>query len=72
MKSQRLPALGFIGLGNMGSRMAERLYKAGYPLIGYDIDPVRGTRRAAVRCLLWLERCGPDCQRCESVGYGAR
>jgi len=48
MKSQRLPALGFIGLGNMGSRMAERLYKAGYPLIGYDIDPVKCRALAAI------------------------
>ena len=39
MKSQhatQLPTLGFVGLGNMGSRMARNLLNAGYPLIGYD------------------------------------
>jgi 3-hydroxyisobutyrate dehydrogenase len=30
--------LGFIGLGNMGSRVARRLLKAGYHLIAYDRD----------------------------------
>lgn len=28
--------VGFIGLGNMGSKMVERLLKAGYPVIGYN------------------------------------
>ena len=30
--------LGWIGLGNMGSRLAERLRNAGYPLMVYDRD----------------------------------
>ena len=38
MESQQLPKIGFIGLGNMGGRMAKNLHNAGYPLIGYDID----------------------------------
>ena len=38
MKSQQLSRIGFIGLGNMGGRMAKNLHSAGYPLIGYDID----------------------------------
>ena len=38
MTSQQLPRIGFIGLGNMGGRMAKNLHDAGYPLIGYDID----------------------------------
>lgn len=38
MTSQQLPRIGFIGLGNMGGRMAKNLHNAGYPLIGYDID----------------------------------
>ena len=41
MKSQELPTIGFIGLGNMGSRMAKNLHNAGYPLIGYDIDAAK-------------------------------
>lgn len=33
--------LGFIGLGNMGSRIAQRLRKHGYDLTVYDRNPVR-------------------------------
>jgi 2-hydroxy-3-oxopropionate reductase len=32
-----LPALGFIGLGNMGGPMASRLAQAGYPLAVFDV-----------------------------------
>ena len=41
MESQKLPTIGFIGLGNMGGRMAKNLHNAGYPLIGYDIDAAK-------------------------------
>ena len=41
MESQQLPTIGFIGLGNMGGRMAKNLHNAGYPLIGYDIDATK-------------------------------
>ena len=41
MKSQQLPTIGFIGLGNMGGRMAKNLHNAGYPLVGYDIDAAK-------------------------------
>lgn len=47
MKSQELPTIGFIGLGNMGGRMAKNLHNAGYPLIGYDIDAAKCTALAA-------------------------
>jgi 3-hydroxyisobutyrate dehydrogenase-like beta-hydroxyacid dehydrogenase len=47
MKSQQLPRIGFIGLGNMGGRMAKNLHNAGYPLIGYDIDAAKCTALAA-------------------------
>eukprot|EP00002_Diphylleia_rotans_P023934 TRINITY_DN4719_c0_g2_i1.p1 TRINITY_DN4719_c0_g2~~TRINITY_DN4719_c0_g2_i1.p1 ORF type:complete len:301 (+),score=75.74 TRINITY_DN4719_c0_g2_i1:69-971(+) len=33
-----LPTVGFIGLGNMGSRMAANLMRAGFPLIVNDIN----------------------------------
>jgi 3-hydroxyisobutyrate dehydrogenase-like beta-hydroxyacid dehydrogenase len=33
--------LGFIGLGNMGSRIAQRLLDHGYRLWVYDVDPAR-------------------------------
>ena len=47
MKSQQLMRIGFIGLGNMGGRMAGNLHNAGYPLIGYDIDAAKCTALAA-------------------------
>jgi 3-hydroxyisobutyrate dehydrogenase-like beta-hydroxyacid dehydrogenase len=33
------PPVGFIGLGNMGGRMARRLVSAGYDVLGYDTRP---------------------------------
>ena len=47
MKTQQRPTIGFIGLGNMGGKMAKNLHTAGYPLIGYDIDPGKCTALAA-------------------------
>eukprot|EP00873_Tetraselmis_striata_P014130 jgi/Tetstr1/434394/TSEL_023495.t1 len=40
-------ALGFIGLGNMGARMAARLLEAGHPLVVYDVDEAALGRAAA-------------------------
>ncbi len=40
------PALGFLGLGNMGGGMAQRLLRAGFPLSAYD--PVTQRMQAAV------------------------
>ncbi len=34
-------ALGFVGLGAMGGRMAKRLLDAGYPVVGYNRTPAR-------------------------------
>lgn len=42
-----LPAVGFIGLGNMGSGMTRNLMKAGYPLVVNDV------RREAAEHLVW-------------------
>jgi 3-hydroxyisobutyrate dehydrogenase-like beta-hydroxyacid dehydrogenase len=39
--------LGFIGLGNMGSRIAKRLLDHGYPLTVYDLDVARAQAIAA-------------------------
>ena len=47
MTSQQFPRIGFIGLGNMGGRMAKNLHNAGYPLIGYDIDVEKCSALAA-------------------------
>jgi 3-hydroxyisobutyrate dehydrogenase-like beta-hydroxyacid dehydrogenase len=33
--------VGFVGLGLMGHGMAKNLLSAGFPLLGYDIDPTR-------------------------------
>lgn len=35
-----LPHLGFVGLGNMGGPMCQRLLQAGYPLTAFDLSPV--------------------------------
>ena len=48
MKSQQHATIGFIGLGNMGSRMAKNLHNAGYLLIGNDIDNAKCTALAAI------------------------
>ena len=48
MTSQKLRIIGFIGLGNMGGRMAKNLHNAGYPLIGYDIDAAKCEALAAI------------------------
>lgn len=39
--------LGFIGLGNMGSRVARRLLDHGYQLSAYDRDPAKAGALAA-------------------------
>ncbi|PYM33594.1 MAG: hypothetical protein DME17_17850, partial [Candidatus Rokuibacteriota bacterium] len=31
-----MATLGFVGLGTMGSRMAQRLLDAGHPVVGYN------------------------------------
>ena len=41
--------LGFIGLGNMGSRIAQRLLDHGYVLVAYDIDPAKAEAVAGKR-----------------------
>ena len=41
--------LGFIGLGNMGSRIAQRLLDHGYPLVAYDMNIARAEAVAAKR-----------------------
>lgn len=33
--------VGYIGLGNMGGRMAKRLVAAGFPIVGYDPNPAQ-------------------------------
>ena len=44
MAAEFRPMVGFIGLGAMGSRMAENVTKAGFKLICYD---VAGTKERA-------------------------
>jgi 3-hydroxyisobutyrate dehydrogenase-like beta-hydroxyacid dehydrogenase len=53
--------LGFIGLGNMGSRIAQRLLDHGYPLVAYDMniakaEAVAGERGFAAKNILELTR----------------
>lgn len=33
------PRIGFVGLGNMGGPMCQRLVKAGYPVTAFDLNP---------------------------------
>lgn len=42
MRTASKPCIGIIGLGIMGSAMARALLAAGYPVLGFDIDPARG------------------------------
>jgi 3-hydroxyisobutyrate dehydrogenase-like beta-hydroxyacid dehydrogenase len=37
----QLPAVGFVGLGVMGSALSSHLLRAGYEVVGYDIAPDR-------------------------------
>jgi 3-hydroxyisobutyrate dehydrogenase-like beta-hydroxyacid dehydrogenase len=53
--------LGFIGLGNMGSRIAQRLLDHGYPLVAYDLniakaEGVVAKRGFAAKSILELTR----------------
>ena len=53
--------LGFIGLGNMGSRIAQRLLDHGYPLVAYDmniakVEAVVAKRGFAAKNILELTR----------------
>ena len=41
--------LGFIGLGNMGGRIAQRLLDHGYPLVAYDRDITKAQALVAER-----------------------
>lgn len=43
-----LPRIGFVGLGNMGGPMCQRLVKAGYPATVFDLDPAALERVVAV------------------------
>ncbi|MFX5785368.1 NAD(P)-binding domain-containing protein, partial [Acinetobacter baumannii] len=43
-----LPRIGWIGLGNMGSRMAPNLVRTGYDVTVFDVDLARMADLAAV------------------------
>jgi 3-hydroxyisobutyrate dehydrogenase len=40
--------LGFIGLGYLGSRIAQRLATVGFPMVVYDLDPAKAVELAAL------------------------
>jgi 3-hydroxyisobutyrate dehydrogenase-like beta-hydroxyacid dehydrogenase len=42
MESSTHPPVGLIGIGLIGTALAERLLKNGYPVVGWDLDPARG------------------------------
>jgi 3-hydroxyisobutyrate dehydrogenase len=39
--------VGFVGLGNMGGRIARRIVASGHPVLGYDLDASRATAAGA-------------------------
>src|SRR5258707_8653282 len=43
-----LPHIGFVGLGNMGGPMCQRLVKAGYPVAAFDLNPAALEKVVAV------------------------
>lgn len=56
-----MTSVAFIGLGNMGSGMAQRLLKAGHDLRAYNRTRSKGTdleHAGAQRCLTPREACG--------------
>ena len=49
--------LGIIGLGRMGSGVAERVLKAGHEVVGFDLDQVNKQAAQAIGVevvMLWL------------------
>ncbi len=75
--------LGWIGLGNMGSRIAKRLKDAGYPLVVYNRDPSKaeqltsqGAELAAHPAELAdtadvIFSCLSDCAATQDIYFGA-
>jgi 3-hydroxyisobutyrate dehydrogenase-like beta-hydroxyacid dehydrogenase len=61
-----LPTIGFIGLGEMGGPMARNLVRAGYRVIGFDLDGARlgALAQAGVEC---GEDAADVVQRCEVI-----
>lgn len=48
MKTKQNLTIGFIGLGNMGSRMVKNLLNAGYEILCYDIDKTKSEKINAI------------------------
>src|SRR5260370_13334386 len=48
MQMKSFDQLGWIGLGNMGSRVAKRLMNAGYPLMVYDLGRLKAEELASL------------------------
>ena len=42
-----MTTVGFVGLGNMGGRIARRIVAAGHEVLGYDIDPAKAGEAGA-------------------------
>jgi 3-hydroxyisobutyrate dehydrogenase-like beta-hydroxyacid dehydrogenase len=55
--------VGFIGLGVMGSAMSGHLLAAGFPVLGFDVDPIRRSEHEA--------RGGVACAEPAEVAWGA-
>ena len=64
------PIVGIIGLGIMGSAMANALMGAGYRVIGYDVraKPRQWLKRAGGRP---MPSCGAVATQCRSIDHVA-
>ena len=58
--------VGFIGLGNMGGPMAERILEAGFSLVVHDIRPEAGAGLVA-RGAAWAETARHLARRCDVI-----
>ena len=57
--------IGFIGLGNMGAPMAQRLAEAGHKIIGYDL--MESAIAALPKDMITLASDAPDAARGQDI-----
>ncbi len=66
MDSSTIRCVGVVGLGRMGLPMARHLLRAGFVVVGFDVDPARLTALADVRGTP-LASVGEVAARCDAV-----
>ncbi|MFK7958899.1 MAG: nucleotide sugar dehydrogenase [Phycisphaerales bacterium] len=58
---ERTAVIGIVGLGYVGLPLARAVHRAGYPVLGYDVDPAKIT--ALEEGTTYLEHLGEDLSR---------